>query len=529
MSDRAWWQDGVIYQIYPRSFMDSDGDGVGDLEGIRQRLDYLAWLGVDAVWLSPCFPSPMADFGYDVADYCDIDPLFGTLADFDALVADAHARNLRVILDWVPNHTSNEHTWFVESRSDRASAKRDWYVWRDAAADGGPPNNWQSTFGGPAWTWDEATGQYYLHSFLAEQPDLDWSNPEVRSAMHDVLRFWLDRGVDGFRIDVVHKIGKDPELRDNPVLRGPDGENLGQEHLHEEGHPSAHEYLREVRDVFDSYPERMTVGEVFLLEPERIARYYGRGDELHLAFNFPFLFAPWSARAFGEKVEAFEDALPPEAWPDVVLSNHDVSRHASRYDDAALGDQRERLAALMLLTLRGTPFLYYGEEIGMRDVPVAAEQMLDPVGLNLHPSLGRDPERSPMQWAPGLNAGFTQGKPWLPVAADADTRNVAIEREDPASTLTLYRELLALRRSTPALHRGAYRRLPSHTDILAYERSVEGSRALVALNMGEEARRPALPSARVARGLRTRHGVEMPTDAAHLELAACEGAVLVLD
>jgi hypothetical protein len=330
----TWWKHGVFYQIYPRSFMDANGDGVGDLEGIRRRLDHLAWLGVDALWLSPCFPSPMADFGYDVADYCDVDPLFGSLADLDQLVADAHACGLRLILDWVPNHSSDRHPWFLESRASRTSPKRDWYVWRDAKADGSPPNNWQSAFGGPAWEWDAPTQQFYLHSFLKEQPDLDWRNPEVVAAMHDVLRFWLERGIDGFRIDVIQRIAKDPELRDNPT----DARTGAQHHIHDENHPDVHEALRALRKLVDSYGDRMMVGEVYLMDPAQVARYYGRGDELHLAFNFSFLRSPWAAAAFRREIERFESLVPPEGWPDWVLSNHDVSRHRTRYDHAELGD-----------------------------------------------------------------------------------------------------------------------------------------------------------------------------------------------
>jgi alpha-glucosidase len=529
VSARVWWQHGVVYQIYPRSFMDANGDGVGDLAGIRARLDHLAWLGVDAIWLSPIFPSPMADFGYDVADYCDVDPAFGDLAELDRLVAAAHARGIRVVLDFVPNHSSDRHPWFVASRASRTSPKRDWYVWRDPAPGGGPPNNWISIFGGPAWQLDPATGQYYLHSFLVEQPDLNWRNPEVVEAMHGVLRFWLERGVDGFRIDVIHRIAKDPALRDNPPSATPGAGYGGQLHVHDENHPDVHGMLRGLRALLDRYDSRMMVGEVYLMDPAAVSTYYGRGDELHLAFNFSFLRSGWDAAAFAAEIARFDALVPAEGWPDVVLSNHDVPRHASRYDDPVHGEARARVAALMLLTLRGTPFLYYGEELGMRNGAVPRERMRDPLALTLHPSLSRDPERTPMHWSAGAGAGFSTGDPWLPLAADLATRNVEAQQADPASILCLYRDLLALRRATPALERGTWRALPAPDGVLAYERRHGESRALVALNFSGEPRTPGLPPARVRGGLMTRFGVALPQDAAKLELAPSAGAVLVVD
>ena len=520
----------MIYQIYPRSYLDTNGDGIGDLAGIRSKLDHLQWLGVDGIWLSPCFPSPMADFGYDVADYCDIDPVFGSLDDMDRLIAEAHSRDIRVILDWVPNHTSDRHPWFVESRSSRDHPKRDWYVWRDAGEGDTAPNNWKSVFGGKAWTWDESTGQYYLHSFLAEQPDLNWRKPELVEAMHDTLRFWLDRGVDGFRIDVIHKLAKDPALRSNPV-ESHGGVEI-QDNVHNENHPDIHDMLRGIRGVLDEYEERMAVGEVYILDPDKVGRYYGSEgdlDQLHLAFNFSFLHAPWEADAFRREIERFEAALPSGAWPDVVLSNHDVSRHATRYEDGTYGDARARLAALMLLTLRGTPFLYYGEEIGMRDVPIAEDQILDPVGRNIHPRFGRDPERTPMQWNADCAAGFTTGTPWLPIAADSAARNVAVQKNTPDSLLNLYRELLALRRVTPALHRGAYRTLSAPPDVLAYERCTDEDRAVVALNFSGNPATVTLGYGAVRRGLRTTAGAALPANADEISLDPSEGAVLILD
>ncbi len=528
MADRLWWQDGVIYQIYPRSFMDSNGDGVGDLAGIRQRLEHLVWLGIDAIWLSPCFPSPMADFGYDVADYCDIDPLFGTLDEFDSLIAEAHRVGIRVILDWVPNHSSDQHAWFLESRLGRDSPKRDWYVWRDGKSDGSPPNNWMSIFGGGAWTWDDTTEQFYLHTFLAQQPELNWRNPQLVAAMHDVLRFWLDRGVDGFRIDVIHAIAKDPALRDNPVIPDARPGYFGQRHLHDQNHPDVHPMLRSIRSVLDEYDERMAVGEVSLFDPQEVSRYYGDDDELHLAFNFSFLRSAWSASAFGGEIDRFEAALPAGCWPDLVLSNHDSSRHATRYDDEQLGEARARVAAVLLLASRGTPFLYYGEEIGMRDVPIPADRLMDPVARNIHPKVGRDPERTPMQWDGSEAAGFSTGAPWLPIAADAGARNVEAQRENPASLLHLYRDLLRLRRSTPALQRGEYRRLDTPEPVLAFERSTEGSRALIALNFGGDAVSIELGAGSVAAGIRTAYGEPIPSRAGLIHLEPSEALVLVL-
>ncbi|MFP8882059.1 MAG: alpha-amylase family glycosyl hydrolase [Myxococcota bacterium] len=528
MKTRKWWQDGVVYQIYPRSFMDSNGDGVGDLVGITQRLEHLSWLGVDAIWLSPCFRSPMKDFGYDVSDYCDIDPVFGTLADFDSLVEQAHSRAIHVLLDWVPNHSSDRHAWFRESRRDRNNPKRDWYVWRDAKPDGTPPNNWMSHFGGGAWSWDQTTEQFYLHSFLPEQPDLNWRNPELVEAMHGVLRFWLDRGVDGFRIDVIHAIAKDPEFRDNPLIEGRKPDFFGQHHVHDQNHPDVHRMLRGIRAVLDEYEDRMTVGEVSILNPDEVGKYYGNDDELHLAFNFSFLRAPWSAERFRAEIEHFEAALPDDAWPDAVLSNHDASRHASRFDDPMYGDARARVAAMLLLTQRGTPFLYYGEEIGMRNVEIPTDRLRDPVALNIHPKAGRDPERTPMQWEAGQGAGFSEAEPWLPNGSDAGVRNVAGQREDPASLLCFYRDMLALRRATPALYRGSYRSLEAPADVLAYEREFDGARVWVVLNFGNTAARIDLADFPVAGGLRSTFGSALPDRTGGVELAAAEGLVLVV-
>jgi alpha-glucosidase len=485
-----WWQKGIVYQVYPRSFMDANGDGVGDLPGVIDRLDHLRWLGVDAVWLSPIYPSPMADFGYDVADYCDVHPLFGTLADFDRLVAEAHRRGLKVILDFVPNHTSDRHPWFVESRSSRTSPKRDWYIWRDPAPGGGPPNNWLSNFGGPAWRFDEASGQYYFHCFLKEQPDLNWRNPQVRRAMFDVLRFWLDRGVDGFRVDVIYHIVKDDQFRDNP--RNPEyrpGQNPHHEFLatYISDRPEVHDIIAGMRRVIDEYDGRMLVGEIYL-PVERLVTYYGEGGQgVHMPFNFQLITMPWNARTISGAIRHYEDSLPAYGWPNWVLGNHDNPRVASR-----VGRAQARLAAMLLLTLRGTPTLYYGDEIGMTDVPIPPAAVQDPFEKNVPGmGLGRDPERTPMQWDDSPGAGFTRPgvEPWLPLARDAVEVNVARQRDDPTSFLALYRRLIALRRREPALSVGAYEPLAVPADageLIAYRRGDGDRRLLVVLNLGDE-------------------------------------------
>jgi alpha-glucosidase len=489
-----WWQRGLIYQIYPRSFLDSDGDGVGDLPGITAKLDYLQWLGADAVWLSPIFPSPMADFGYDVSDYTGIHPAFGTLDDFDHLLAEAHRRDLKVILDFVPNHSSDEHPWFVESRLSRTNPKHDWYIWRDPAPGGGPPNNWLSFFGGPAWDYDEATGQYYLHLFDRSQPDLNWRNPEVQAAMLDVLRFWLDRGVDGFRVDVIWLLIKDEQLRDNPPNPDyrPDTDFPRDSLLptHSADQPEVFDIIATMRDLLDRYDERILIGEIYL-PVERLVTYYGTGGRgVHLPYNFQLILLPWDARAIAAAIDAYEAALPAGGWPNWVLGNHDQPRVASR-----IGPAQARVAAMLLLTLRGTPTLYYGDEIGMTNVPIPPERGHDPQGRNLGPAFSRDPERTPMQWDASPQAGFTAGTPWLPVADDYTQVNVAAQRDDPASLLSLTRRLIALRRAAPALATGSYTPLPAEGDLIAYLREGPGGRYLIALNLGHQPQRLPVPVA----------------------------------
>lgn len=488
----SWWQRGVVYQIYPRSFQDGNGDGVGDLQGIIARLDYVRDLGVAAIWLSPIFPSPMADFGYDVAHYTEIDPLFGDLATFDRLVAEAHARDLKVILDYVPNHTSDQHPWFVESRSSRDNPRHDWYIWRDAPPGGGLPNNWLSCFGGPAWEWDATRQQYYLHSFLKEQPDLNWRNPDVKREMLNVIRFWMTRGVDGLRMDVIFYVLKHPDLLDNPPAPPaedpykPIGEYDTQQHLYDLNWPAERQaLLAEIRRTLDEYPDRVAIGETYFMNPADLAPYYGEHlDGLQIPFNFTLLHVPWKAAAFRKAISRYYAALPAGAWPNFVLGSHDEHRLATRY-----GPANARAAALLLFTLRGTPTWYYGDEIGMQSVAIPPERVRDPWGLRV-PGLnvGRDPARTPMQWDASPNAGFAAPgvETWLPLADDYAAVNVAAQERDPASHLHFVRGLLRLRRDLPVLHGdGAFAfvdGLPG--DALAYTRSRDGQRVLVAINFG---------------------------------------------
>jgi alpha-glucosidase len=524
MPKLRWWQRGIIYQIYPRSFQDSDGDGVGDLNGIVQRLDYLTWLGIDAIWLSPIFPSPMADFGYDISNFTDIDASFGTLADFDRLLDAAHGRGIKVILDFVPNHTSDQHPWFLESRSSRVSAKRHWYIWRSAAEDGGPPNNWLSVFGGSAWEWDEASRQYYYHAFLKEQPDLNWHKREVREAMYDVLRFWLKRGVDGFRVDVIWHLIKDGQFRDNPPnphYRPGQQPYARLDPVYCTDRPEVHEVISEMREIVDSYEDRVLIGEIYL-PVERLVTYYGIGLEgVHLPFNFQLLQCEWNARAVLNLVRDYEAMLPEGGWPNWVLGNHDNHRIATR-----VGTAQARVAALLLLTLRGTPTMYYGDEIGMQDAIIPPELVQDPFEKRVPGiGVGRDPARSPMQWDTSANAGFTRGTPWLPVTDGYHWKNVAAETADPRSMLALYRCLIELRRQRPELTVGDWQALAADGDVLAYVRSHAGFRLLVALNLGPTPHR--LPLAEPGRVLLSTH-LDRAHDAVsgHLELRGNEGIVL---
>src|SRR5450631_2575160 len=451
----AWWKTAVIYQVYPRSFQDSNGDGVGDLPGIIRRLPYLAELGVGAIWLSPVFPSPRKDFGYDICDYTGIDALFGTMVDFDALLAAVHASGLKLILDLVPNHTSDRHPWFIESRSSRGNPRRDWYIWRQPAADGGPPNNWMSEFGGSAWEYDDATRQYYYHAFLVQQPDLNWRNPAVRRAVHDVMRFWLRKGVDGFRVDVIWHLIKDAGFRDNPP--NPDYREGRPPHekiltRYSTDQPEVHDVIAELRRVIDEFDSRVLIGEIYL-PAERLVAYYGKDlSGAHLPFNFALLSTPWNARAIAKLIDGYERALPAGAWPNWVLGNHDRPRVASR-----VGRDQARVAAMLLLTLRGTPTLYYGDEIGMPQVAIAPNQVRDPFEKNVPGiGVGRDGCRTPMQWDATLYAGFSTSTPWLPLSDDFPQENVVNLDANPRSVLNLYRALIELRKATPDLVAGSY-------------------------------------------------------------------------
>jgi alpha-glucosidase len=462
-----WWRRAVFYQVYPRSFRDGNGDGIGDLGGLVSGLDHLERLGIDAIWLSPIYPSPMRDFGYDVTDHCAVDPVFGTLADVDTLVERAHARGIRVLLDWVPNHTSDLHPWFLESRRSRGARTRDWYVWRDGR-DGGPPNNWLSAFGGPAWTWDQTTTQWYLHLFLPEQPDLNWHSAEVRAAMAGTLRFWLDRGVDGFRIDVVHCIGKDPLLPDQP----PEFADVDRVGVHD--NPGTHELIREIRRVVDEYDDRVIVGEVNLRDTIRIAAYYGAGDELHLAFNFLSLDARWDERDWRSLVRTVGEGLGGSAWPTWVLSNHDTPRHRTRFGGS---ERRARAAAVLLLSLRGSPFVYAGEELGLEDAEVGLAERVDPGG--------RDGCRAPLPWTREAPHGWPGGH-WLPFGPEPDRRSVEAQEADPTSMLHLYRRLLETRRASPALREGSLELHEAPAGVLLFERAAEGDRRVIAVCFADD-------------------------------------------
>ncbi|MDJ1496738.1 alpha-amylase family glycosyl hydrolase [Cytophagaceae bacterium DM2B3-1] len=482
-NDYLWWQTGVVYQIYPRSFQDSNGDGIGDLQGILKRLDYLQWMGVDAVWISPIYPSPMADFGYDISDYTGIHPLFGSLDDFDRLIQEVHARKMKLILDLVPNHTSDQHPWFLESRSSRDNPKRDWYIWKNPRPDGGLPNNWLSVFGGSGWEWDEKTEQYYYHAFLKEQPDLNWRHPEVQQAMLNVMRFWLDRGVDGFRIDVMWHMIKDLQLRDNPV--NPDYQNHMATYeqllpVYSTDQPEVHEIVQKMRKLLDSYTDRMMIGEIYL-PIHKLVTYYGiDGKGAHLPFNFQLISLPWEAKVIAAAIDQYEGALPANGWPNWVLGNHDQPRITSR-----VGIQQARVAAMLLLTLRGTPTIYYGDEIGMRDVPIPFQEVQDPQGLNMpDKNLSRDPARTPMQWDASLQAGFTEGKPWLRLDRAFQRTNVQLQKEDPYSMLLLYKRLIDLRHNEPSLTVGDYTPVCSDNQMLAFTRQAEGHpKFLIILNL----------------------------------------------
>lgn len=494
-----WWRTGVVYQIYPRSFMDVNGDGVGDLKGILSKLDYLndgteKSLGVDALWLTPIYPSPNKDFGYDVSDYRSIDPLYGDLGDFKVLLREAHDRNIRIIMDLVINHTSHLHPWFIEACKSRDNPHHDWYLWHEGKR-GKPPNNWFAAFDRRAWWWVEAVRKFYLSTWCRYQPEVNWRCPELKQAMFDVMRYWLDLGVDGYRIDVVNWFIKDDRFRSNPCglkLRPLDY----QKHIYDRNRPETHGICREIREILDAYPDRFAVGEVYTNSAREAASYCGNGDELHLAFNFAFLFQKWGASNFLRVIEEWDRLLEGKGWPNYTLSNHDLpGRHYTRYARGEETGKRARVAAAMLLTLRGTPFVYYGEEIGMSNRKIPRRQIQDPLGKKYWPVLkGRDPARTPMQWNASPRAGFSTAEPWLPVHPNHTVVNVENQAGDPGSLLSFYRKLIWLRKKTPALCRGDYRSLVSPpTDHLAYVRSCGDHLVLVLLNF-EAKRRTVKPT-----------------------------------
>jgi alpha-glucosidase len=490
-----WWRGAVLYQIYPRSFCDSDGDGVGDLRGIAEKLDYVASLGVDGIWISPVARSPMKDFGYDVADYCDIDPLFGSLDDFDAMLARAHALGLKIILDLVISHTSDQHPWFKESRADRANRRADWYVWADARPGGAPPNNWLSVFGGSAWTWDEARSQFYLHNFLAEQPDLNFHEPAVQDALLEAAAFWLDRGVDGFRLDTANFYFHDAQLRDNPLrpadaakVQDPwfDNPYFGQVHLYDKSRPDNIAFLRRLRALMDRYPDRMAVGEIADDDPlARMAEYVQPGL-LHTAYTFNLLGPYFSAAHIRTTLVHFM-AVAGEGWPSWAFSNHDVERAVSRLG----GEGRPAFAPMLvalLTSLRGTAYLYQGEELGLPEAHIPRERLRDPYGIAFWPTFkGRDGCRTPMPWQAGApHAGFSTAEPWLPVPQAHRDAAVDTQTRDPHSTLETVRALLAWRRRHPALRDGGIRFLDTPEPVLMFERYSDTETLLCVFNLGAD-------------------------------------------
>jgi alpha-glucosidase len=481
-----WWQHAVFYEIYPRSFADSNNDGVGDLKGIVSKLDYLKDLGVDAIWISPCFPSPQVDFGYDVSDYENIDPMYGTLADFDLLASEAKKRNIRIILDFVVNHSSDQHKWFLDSKSSRTSAHRDWYIWRDGKATGQPPNNWVSTFGGSAWKLDPTTNQYYYHFFYAEQPDLNWRNPAVKDAMFGVESWWYKRGVSGFRLDAVDTLYEDPNLKDNPILK-PGTNAFGdpfEDNKNNTKLPEVHDVLRGLREVANEY-NAVLIGETWTADVAELNQYYGQGNnELQLPMDFLFTMVnKLSPAEFRKQIAAVNGA---SGWPTFVISNHDIVRSYDRYGDGEHNDQIAKLMGALYLTLRGTPIMYYGEEIGMKTTPpTSKDEVKDPIGRTGWPKeKGRDGERTPMQWDGSTNAGFSTATPWLPVPPTFQTHNVAAESKDPNSVMEFYKKVLKIRHDNPALLEGSYKAINETDDnVLSYLRLYKDHGVVVALNM----------------------------------------------
>ena len=478
----SWWQTGIIYEIYLRSYQDSNGDGLGDLKGVVNRLDYLEWLGVNIIWVTPFYPSPMKDFGYDVSSYTAIDPRFGTMADFDQLLQEVHNRNMRLVIDFVPNHTSDQHPWFKASRESKENKFSNWYIWKDAV-DGKPVNNWLSVLGGSAWSWDETRQQYYYHAFLKEQPDLNLENPDVQDAICEAMRFWLDKGVDGFRIDVMWHLAKDKFFRNNPPnpkfnSSMPDCDRFLQ--IYNCDRPEVHDIIAKFRKVLDEYGNRLMLGELYLPFNKSVTYYGKQNDGAHLPGNFQLMFLPWTPSQIGSAIKEYESLLPQGAWPNWTIGNHDRARLIHR-----IGAEQMKVAATLLLTLRGTPTMYYGDEISMPQVLIPPEEQQDPQGL-LMPgkNLSRDPQRTPMQWNSEAHAGFTTGKPWLRLSEDYMQNNVQLQSKDENSVLIYYKRLIAIRASEPSLQYGTYDHIWWDDNILAYVRRAGNHPSfLVLLNM----------------------------------------------
>lgn len=494
-----WIQQAVVYQIYPRSFYDANGDGIGDLQGIIKKLDYLndgsdKSLGVNAIWLSPIYPSPMKDFGYDVAEYKNVDPIFGTLADFDQLLEAAHQRGIKVLMDYIPNHTSSEHPWFMESKSSVNNPKRDWYIWRDAQPDGSPPNNWLSVFGGSAWEWDEKTQQYYLHSFDKDQPDLNWRNPAVVEEMLGALRFWLDRGVDGFRIDAYDFLFKHESFADEPAnptyILGTHGPHDSLVHIYSFAQPETLEMLKKIAGVLEEYDHKFMVTEVYAKVEKLIEMYSHIQKDWYAPFNFGLIFMPWKADIHRQYIDEYDEKVGHMYWPTYVLGNHDQSRVGTR-----IGREKLPVAAMLQLTLRGVPFIYYGEEIGMVDGEIPTDKIQDPFEKNSPGlKLGRDPERTPMQWSDEEHAGFSTTEPWLPLASNERSQTVVGQQQQPQSLWQLYRQLISLRSTHKVLQVGSYTSLPvSNENVFVFERKLNDDRVIVVLNYSEEDTVIALP------------------------------------
>jgi alpha-glucosidase len=492
--DRPWWKGAVIYQVYPRSFADSNGDGIGDLPGITQRLDYVAALGVDALWISPFFTSPMKDFGYDVADYCGVDPIFGTIDDFDALIAKAHSLGLKLLLDQVHSHTSDQHPWFAESRASRSNAKADWYVWADAKPDGGPPNNWQSVFGGPAWTWDARRGQYYMHNFLTSQPQLNCHNIAVQDALLDTMRFWLDRGVDGFRMDAVNFAMHDPALTDNPPAPPSNAVRTRpfdfQLHIHNQSHPDIPLFIERIRALTDQYLGCFTFAEVGGSDAEREMKVFTQGDtRFNSAYGFNFLYANQLTPALvREAVEAWPD-VPGTGWPSWAFSNHDAPRWISRWAPPEQAHAYARVVMLLFACLRGNIIIWQGEELGLTQVEIGFDQLHDPEAIANWPlTLSRDGTRTPMPWlADAPTHGFSAGVPWLPFGADHGAAAVDRQENDPRSILLLTRRLIALRGTNDALMQGNVTIIEANQNLLAFTRESDTQTLLCLFNLGGEA------------------------------------------